>query len=171
MWLDTISEIYGRKRATQTLIATCFSLLFMGLMTTASLYALSSQDLVNAGWMATFELIPRSYFSLAIAILVADFINLSLFQKIKNHTKGKQLWLRSLVSTFVAQLIMSLVGAWALWGSKILDEEVYQLAASIVGIKLAMILPYTVIIYALVYALKYYNISVYRKNFREGVVL
>jgi uncharacterized integral membrane protein (TIGR00697 family) len=104
---DLISEIYGKKRATQVVIAGIFASFFSLLMIliSDSVPALSSSPLDNKTFSKVFSLSGLAVLASMLAYLFAQFIDIKIYHFWKNLTKGEMLWLRNNFSTFSSQII------------------------------------------------------------------
>ncbi|HET6244147.1 MAG: queuosine precursor transporter [Bacteroidetes bacterium] len=104
---DLISEIYGRKKANEVVIAGLFSSLFVLLV----VYIANEADAVawsplnNVEFSKVFGLTIIAVGSSMMAYLLAQLIDIRLFHFWKKLTKGKHLWLRNNGSTIVSQLV------------------------------------------------------------------
>lgn len=104
---DLISEIYGKKRANQVVVAGIFASLF-------SLLIVLIADAVPATSWSPIDnqLFSRVFGNTAIAVaasmlayLLAQFIDIQIYHFWKRLTKGKHLWLRNNFSTFLSQFV------------------------------------------------------------------
>lgn len=104
---DLISEIYGKKRANQVVIAGIFASIF-------SLLIILVSDLAPAtSWSyvddATFSNVfgnsAIAVFASMITYLFAQFVDIQIYHFWKRVTKGKKLWLRNNLSTFFSQFV------------------------------------------------------------------
>lgn len=107
---DLISEIYGKKRANQVVIAGIFASAF-------SLLIVFVSNVVPATpWSPVDDgLFSKVFGNTAIAVgasmlayLFAQFIDIQIYHFWKRLTKGKYLWLRNNFSTFTSQFIDTL---------------------------------------------------------------
>lgn len=104
---DLISEIYGKKRADQVVIAgfigSLFILILMLIANTvpATLWSPVEQKTFSQ----VFGLFAPAIIASMFAYLTAQFIDIRLFHFWKDLTQGKHLWLRNNGSTIVSQLI------------------------------------------------------------------
>ena len=103
---DIISEIYGRRKANQVIIAGLFaSLLVLGIILIAESVPATDWSPVNdATFSQVFGLTGVAVGASMMAYLLAQFIDVKLFHFWKQLTDGKHLWLRNNGSTFVSQL-------------------------------------------------------------------
>jgi queuosine precursor transporter len=104
---DIISEIYGRKKADQVVIAGLVSSLFVLLIIFIAdqVNAADWSPLDNNTFSRVFGLTIVAVGSSMLAYLTAQFIDIRIFHFWKNLTKGKHLWLRNNASTIVSQLV------------------------------------------------------------------
>ena len=104
---DIISEIYGKKRANQVVIAgifaSAFSLLIILLADAAPATSWSPID--NNLFHKVFGLSAIAVFASMTAYLIAQFIDIRIYHFWKVKTKGKHLWLRNNFSTIFSQFL------------------------------------------------------------------
>jgi uncharacterized integral membrane protein (TIGR00697 family) len=104
---DILSEIYGKKKANQVVIAGIFASFFSMIIILISDYvpAIDSSPIRDTTFHLVFGLSPLAVFASMMAYLFAQFIDIRIFHFWKNLTKGKHLWLRNNFSTFASQFI------------------------------------------------------------------
>ncbi|MBA3899200.1 MAG: queuosine precursor transporter [Bacteroidetes bacterium] len=104
---DIISEIYGRKKANQVVIAGLFSSLFVLLVvyTANNVNAVPWSPVDNQTFSKVFGLTIIAVGSSMMAYLIAQLIDIRIFHFWKRLTKGKHLWLRNNASTIVSQFV------------------------------------------------------------------
>ncbi len=104
---DIISEIYGRKKANQVVLAGIFASFFsMGIILIANYTpAIDNSPVTNELFSKVFGLSPIAVLASMIAYLFAQFIDIKIFHFWKRKTNGKHLWLRNNFSTFSSQFI------------------------------------------------------------------
>ena len=104
---DIISEIYGRKRANQVVIAGLICSVFvLGIVTLAQVVPATAWSPVNDDQFSkVFGLTGVSVGASMAAYLLAQFIDVRIFHFWKELTKGKHLWLRNNFSTVFSQFI------------------------------------------------------------------
>lgn len=136
---DIISEIYGKKKATQVVVtgifASFFSVLIVFIANYTSATAWSPVD--NVLYTKVFGLSPVAVMSSMMAYLFAQFIDIKIFHFWKEKTKGKHLWLRNNFSTFSSQfidtftvvLLLTLfdVLSWDVFGSLLLSGFLFKI--------------------------------------------
>ena len=107
---DIISEIYGKKKANQVVIAGIFASIFsMGIILIANYTsAIDNSPIDNSLFTKVFGLSPIAVLASMLAYLFAQFIDIRIFHFWKRKTKGKHLWLRNNFSTFSSQFIDTL---------------------------------------------------------------
>ena len=104
---DIISEIYGRKKANQVVMAGLFASVFvLGIVMVAESVAATSWSPVDDGTFSkVFGLTGVAVGASMLAYLLAQFIDIRVFHFWKRLTKGKHLWLRNNASTMFSQLV------------------------------------------------------------------
>ncbi|WP_243473085.1 MULTISPECIES: queuosine precursor transporter [Winogradskyella] len=107
---DLISEIYGKKRANDIVVAGIFASLFsVGIILVAdSVPALDNSPLNNETFKLVFSKTIIAVGSSMFAYLFAQFIDIRIYHFWKNLTKGKHLWLRNNFSTWISQFVDTL---------------------------------------------------------------
>lgn len=107
---DTVSEIYGRKKANQVvtigIFASVFSLLIILVSNQVSAIPSSpvQDDMFNQVFGSTGIAVSASM----IAYLLAQYIDISIYHFWKKLTKGRHLWLRNNFSTMSSQFVDTL---------------------------------------------------------------
>lgn len=107
---DILSEIYGKRRANQVVIAGIFASLFsLGIILIGEQVPATPWSPVND---STFNLVfgatPLAVLASMLAYLFAQFIDIRIYHFWKNYTDGAHLWLRNNFSTFFSQFIDTL---------------------------------------------------------------
>jgi uncharacterized integral membrane protein (TIGR00697 family) len=104
---DLLSEIYGRKRASSVVIAGfAVSLFVTGVVWIAKEAPTYAQSPVDAESFDTvFGLLPGIVLGSMIAYLVAQLVDVQIFEFWRRLTDGKYMWLRNNGSTFFSQLV------------------------------------------------------------------
>lgn len=101
---DIISELYGHKKAYQTVIMTFLANIFLvtiGFLATQ--IAPFSPNPVSEAIVTLFTFIPRLLFGGLIAYAISQSIDVYLFALYRRYTGRKKLWLRNLGSTIISQ--------------------------------------------------------------------
>jgi len=117
---DLISEIYGKKKANQVVIAGIFASFFsIGILWIANVVpALSNSPVDDATFQTVFALSPVAVLASMMAYLGAQFVDIRLYHFWKKLTEGRMLWLRNNFSTFSSQFIdtFSVISLLSLFG-------------------------------------------------------
>lgn len=154
---DIISEIYGRKKANQVVIAGIFASFFSMCIILIANYtpAIDSSPINNQTFSKVFGLSPIAVLASMLAYLFAQFVDIRIFHFWKRKTNGKHLWLRNNFSTFSSQLIdtSTVVGLlcvfkvlpWSLFGTLVLSGFLFKIIIALLD---------TPVLYFIVYLFK-----------------
>ena len=141
---DLISEIYGKKKAIQVVIAGIFASFFsiILLLVADSLPAIENSPIKDTVFREVFSMTPLAVIASMLAYLSAQFIDIKIFHFWKNLTKGKFLWLRNNFSTFSSQFIDSslVIGllcsfniiSWDLFWGLVLSAVIFKILIAII---------------------------------------
>jgi uncharacterized integral membrane protein (TIGR00697 family) len=117
---DLISEIYGKKKANDVVVAGIFASFFsMGILLIANwVPALDHSPIDDTTFNQVFALSPVAVFASMIAYLSAQLVDIRIYHFWKNLTQGRMLWLRNNFSTFSSQLIdtVMVIGLLSVFG-------------------------------------------------------
>ena len=104
---DILSEIYGKRKANEVVIAGIFASFFSLLIIYVSKEVpATSWSQVNDGmFVNVLGAAPLAVLASMMAYLFAQFIDIRVYHFWKNITQGKHLWLRNNFSTFSSQFI------------------------------------------------------------------
>ena len=104
---DLISEIYGKKKANEIVIAGIFASFFsLSIIYIANTVpAIDASPVDNETFTQVFYLSGVAVLSSMLAYLFAQFIDIRIYHFWKQKTKGRMLWLRNNFSTFTSQFI------------------------------------------------------------------
>lgn len=107
---DILSEIYGKKKANQVVIAGIFASFFsLGIIyVSKNVPATSWSTIDNTTFVNVFGAAPLAVLASMLAYLAAQFIDIRVYHFWKKFTKGKHLWLRNNFSTFTSQIVDTL---------------------------------------------------------------
>ena len=167
MFLDSISELYGERRARSTVLISCFILLVSSIAVhLSSLLPSALSPEKQSVIIAVINTMPDSMFNVAVSLLVVDTMNVYIFHRIRKKTEGKGLWLRCFCSTSTSQTAflvgLSIVGYRTnFYGS--LEAHIYNTAV-IIGASLLIglcFIPGTMLI---VYLNRKYSLYLHSKN-------
>lgn len=104
---DLISEIYGKKRANDVVIAGVFASFFSLLIIVIADYAPATaySPVKDAMFSTVFGASAIAVFASMTAYLFAQFVDIQIYHFWKQLTQGKHLWLRNNFSTWLSQFI------------------------------------------------------------------
>jgi hypothetical protein len=104
---DLISEIYGKKRANDVVVAGIFASFFsMFIIYTANAVPATAWSPVNNELFSTvFGSTAIAVFASMLAYLLAQFFDIHIYHFWKRITQGRHLWLRNNFSTFSSQFV------------------------------------------------------------------
>ncbi|MDC0176916.1 queuosine precursor transporter [Polaribacter sp.] len=124
---DILSEIYGKKKANQVVIAGIFASFFSTLIILIADFApaIGSSPIDDTVFHQVFGLSPLAVFASMLAYLFAQLIDIRIFHFWKKRTKGKHLWLRNNFSTFASQFIDTFTIVFLLCSFKILPWNIF----------------------------------------------
>ena len=111
---DILTEVYGYARARKVIWAGFAALLFSTLMTWVVLAMPADPNVgYNEKFVPALELVFGNSWRIALgsilAFWVGDFVNSFTMAKMKIWTQGRFLWTRTIGSTFVGQLVDSII--------------------------------------------------------------
>ena len=157
---DILSEIYGKKKANQVVIAGIFASFFSMLIILVSdaAPAINSSPINNQVFTKVFGLSPLAVLASMLAYLAAQFIDIRIFHFWKRKTNGKHLWLRNNFSTFSSQFIDTFTVLFLLCSFEVLPWEIFG------GLLLSGFL-FKIIIAALDTPILYLLVYLFRKKF------
>jgi uncharacterized integral membrane protein (TIGR00697 family) len=117
IFTDILCELLERRDANTAiwggLIA---SLLLTLLLLLPSIWATHAASPVSAkAFHAMFSVAPGIVLASMTAYLVGEFVDVTIFLKLRGLTGGKHLWLRNGVATMVSEGVDMLVFSWVLW--------------------------------------------------------
>lgn len=125
---DLISEIYGKKRANDIVIAGIFASVFsLLIILIANAVPATSWSYVNDEMFTTvFGNSMIAVFASMITYLFAQFIDIKIYHFWKHLTQGKKLWLRNNFSTWFSQFIDTFTILILLCSFKIIPWENFK---------------------------------------------
>lgn len=154
---DVISEIYGKKKANQVVVAGIFASFFSLLIIYASdiVPATSWSPVNDAMFAKVFGLSIVAVFSSMIAYLLAQFVDIRIYHFWKKKTKGKHLWLRNNFSTVTSQFLDTFSVLFLLCSFDVIEWNLFpRLLLSGFLFKLLVALSDTPLLYVAVYYLR-----------------
>lgn len=154
---DTISEIYGKKKAnlvvTAGIFASAFSLFII--LVSEAVPATAWSPINDETFNLVFGATGIAVFASMAAYLLAQYVDIQIYHFWKQLTKGKHLWLRNNFSTFSSQFIDTLAVLALLCSfGKIEWSNFYTLLLSGFLYKVLIAILDTPLLYAIVFGLK-----------------
>ena len=122
-----ISEIYGKKKANQVVIAGIFASFFSLLIifVAEAVPATSWSPVNDTVFNNVFGLSVLAVFSSMIAYLLAQFVDIRIYHYWKKLTKGRHLWLRNNFSTVTSQFLDTFSVLFLLCSFGIIEWELF----------------------------------------------
>ena len=161
---DLISEIYGKKKAIQVVVAGIFASFFsiILLLVADSLPTIENSPIKDTVFKEVFSMTPLAVIASMLAYLSAQLVDIKIFHFWKNLTKGKLLWLRNNFSTFSSQFIDSSLVIGLLCSFNIISWDLFWgLVLSAVIFKILIAIIDTPILYFFVWLLrKKFNLKI-----------
>lgn len=154
---DLISEIFGRKKANQMVVAGIFASFFSLLIvyTANAVPAAAWSPVQDSLFTSVFGNTIVAVFASMMAYLIAQFVDIQIYHFWKRVTKGKYLWLRNNFSTFSSQLIDTFtVVALLCWFGEIPWDKFKGLVISGFTFKIIIALLDTPFLYLFVYMMR-----------------
>ena len=103
---DILCEKYGKKTAKMgVMVGLCSSLVFIAASQIALLYAPVEYDYADAHMKVLFGLNLRITGASVLMYAIANLADISIFEKLKEKTEGKYLWIRNNVATILCNCI------------------------------------------------------------------
>jgi queuosine precursor transporter len=138
---DAISEVFGTKVSKQFLYIGlfCSILVSLYLFVATSLPPSSRFADQNESYNTIFGQSIRIIISSLVAFLISDFVDITIFQKLKNKMNGKMLWVRVHLSTTISVILDTMFFMFAAFlytSPKYTPEFVFQIAIPYLLIKL-----------------------------------
>ena len=154
---DILSEIYGKRKANEVVIAGIFASFFSLLIIHVSkeVPATSWSKIDDTKFVEVFGAAPLAVLASMLAYLFAQFIDIRVYHFWKKLTKGKHLWLRNNFSTFSSQFIDTMTVLLLLCSFEIIEwNKFWGLLISGVLFKIIIAALDTPFLYLAVYAFR-----------------
>lgn len=104
--VDIMTETYGRRAGLRFVVVGLVGhLLSLALMWVALRLPGAPIWDGESAYVSTFERMPKFVVAGIAAYLLSQIVNVTAFEAIREMTRGRRLWLRSIASTAVAQVI------------------------------------------------------------------
>ncbi len=151
LFLDTITEVWGRKTAQRIVWSGLFcNILVIGVIQLASILPAASFWPHQESYEVILGAVPRMVLASLTAYIISQSLDITLFTWIKNKTHGKKLWLRTNISTMASQLIDSLIFMFVAFFGVLTVSEIFTAMFSEYLIKLSYAFLGTPFVYLLV---------------------
>lgn len=143
---DLLSEKYGRAAAGRAvLIGFAISVIVVLMLSLALLFEPSDRPetaefsrRIHESFQAILDFTPRFVFGSLLAYLISQSLDVWLFHKIKELTRGRRLWLRNNGSTMLSQAVDTLIYSFIVWWGVVDLHTALQLGLVKYGFKLAI---------------------------------
>ena len=161
---DLISEIYGKKRANQVVVAGIFASVFslLIILVSDSVPAIANSPIDDNLFNKVFGNSAIAVFASMSAYLFAQFVDIQIYHFWKRLTKGKHLWLRNNFSTWFSQFVDTFSIVFLLCVFEVLPWSSFK------GLLISGFL-FKVIVAALDTPLLYLGVYLFRKRFNLKV--
>ncbi len=155
MTVDLLSEHYGKKEGYKTVFMGTFTLVVFIAAINAALYLPPAdtatlndefKTLFSGQWRITLADLVVSYFAL-------QTFNVWFFDKIRTFTKGRHLWLRNNLATFVSQTLIAILFFQLAFAGTIPQNQLWEIILTGLVIKYAISLLDTPFMYLSRYCL------------------
>jgi len=151
---DAVSEIYGRRKANDLVLAGIFASVFsLGIIYVANITpAIPSSPVNDNAFSNVFGATSIAIVASMSAYLLAQFIDVQIYHFWKRLTKGKMLWLRNNFSTVFSQFVDTLAVLLLLCYNNIIPwDKFWLLMGSGFLFKVLVALLDTPLLYGIVY--------------------
>lgn len=104
---DVLTEVWGFKTARNVIFITLLCNIFFIAFTSLGIIlpTVSDQQVISEAYKTVFLQTPRILGASLVAFIVGEFSNSFVLEKIKQKTKGKHFWLRTIGSSVVGHFL------------------------------------------------------------------
>lgn len=104
---DVLTEVWGFKTARKVIFITLLCNIFFIVFTSLGIIlpTVSGQQVISDAYKTVFLQTPRILGASLVAFIVGEFSNSFVLEKIKQKTKGKYFWLRTIGSSVVGHFL------------------------------------------------------------------
>jgi queuosine precursor transporter len=129
IFADVLTEVYGYSRARRTLWTVMLCSIIAGcLYGVVAVLPPAPEFDANAAYQRVFGVVPRVLFGGWVAVFAGEITNNFIMARLKVNFDGKYLWLRTISSTIVGQLVNTgvfyIIGLYGILPSNILLEAI-----------------------------------------------
>jgi len=133
---DVISEVYGKKKAHSLVVSGFIVSVFVGLiiLLAAAVPDIAGGPVDRKSFDTVFGFFPGIVTGSMIAYLTAQYVDVQIFEWIRERTNGKHLWLRNNGSTIFSQMIDTILVAtiaFVLWPSIDNNPETVSITSTV----------------------------------------
>lgn len=162
---DILSEFYSKKDAQRAVYIGLLSLVCSTvLMELAILFVPSESDTIGSSLSEVFSVMPRITAASLIAFFISNTHDVWAYSFWKRHTNDKYLWLRNNASTWVSQLIDSVLFTFIAFYGKLSSKALIQIIISTYALKIIVAVFDTFMIYLAKYWIHNNRISDIKKT-------
>lgn len=152
--IDCICELWGKQAARQTLWIGLFTQILLTILIQLSIYAPhASYWLLQPAYQSVLEMGLKVVIASLAAFAVSQIVDIFVYQKIKEISHGKWLWIRSNISVYLGQVIDSIIFVNILFFD---SEQKLSILAGTITIKIILSLLMTPVVYLIVLAVNRY---------------
>jgi len=152
---DVLNEFYGKRTARfVTWVAFFMALLAFSLVYVAATVPIAEltkqpdwQGVNEAAFQNVFVGSMRMIGASLTAYLVSQFVDIFVFNALKNRTQGRFLWLRATGSTAISQAVDTVTITFVAWWGLLSATEIGHVIVSAYGLKLLIAVGLTPLIY------------------------
>lgn len=119
VFLDSINEIFGRKKGKLAIITASVSLAIASIFIFFSLKLKGVETVSHDNFIAVYTNLPRLLLINSICVLLADNFNNIIYNNLKAHLRGSYLLFRCFISTIIGQLVYSIVWILAFYHDRL----------------------------------------------------
>lgn len=119
VFLDSINEIFGRKKGKLAIITASVSLAIASIFIFFSLKLKGVETVSHANFIAVYTNLPRLLLINSVCVLLADNFNNIIYNNLKAHLRGSYLLFRCFISTIIGQLVYSIVWILAFYHDRL----------------------------------------------------
>lgn len=152
--VDCICELWGKRAARQTLWLGLFSQIILTAIIQLSIYTPYSEHWhLQEEYRAALATGLNVAIASLTAVIVSQLIDVMVYQKIKDFSRGRWLWLRSNISVYLGQTMDSIIFISIVFHD---SDQKFYLMTSAIAVKIILSFLMTPFVYAVVIAVNRY---------------
>lgn len=153
-FVDCICELWGKSAARMTIwVGLAAQALFAGIIHLSILAPYASFWQLQSEYAAILASSGKVVLASLAAFSVSQILDVTIYQRLKQMTKGKSLWLRSNLSIYCGQAVDSLIFVSVVFGQ---SSQKYSILLGSITIKILVAFLMTPIMYAIVFSVNRY---------------